>query len=209
MKLLKEYIDQLPTGLEWNPFDFVKKNIHWLNQSAKDVLLEDLIKIDFNSLYPNILVGLFNEGLLDIKFKQDIEKLQWFLERRGEIKRLSRDEYLKWRTFANSLYTKVKSPLVVEYLHLIYTDILKEHLEDIIYIDVDMIICKKDIDTSKIPTSSEKSEVEYFYIENLKKYIIFTDGQLETKGHGRFTKKDLLQLVKREIRTRRLDKLGI
>lgn len=209
MKLLKEYIDKLPTDLEWNPFDFVKKNIHWLNQSAKDVLLEDLIKIDFNSLYPNILVGLFNEGLLDIKFKKDIEKLQWFLERREEIKRLSRDEYLKWRTFANSLYLKVKSPLVVEYLHLIYTDILKEYSEDIIYIDVDMIICKKDIDASKIPTSSEKSEVEYFYIENLKKYIIFADGQLETKGHKLFTKKDLLQLVKREIRTRRLDKLGI
>jgi hypothetical protein len=71
-----------------------------------------------------------------------------------------------------------------------------------------MIILKNDIDLS-IPKSPEKSKVEYFYIENLKKYIIFADGQLETKGHGKFTKIDLVELIKREIRTRRLNKLGI
>jgi len=72
-----------------------------------------------------------------------------------------------------------------------------------------MIICKKDIDISNIPTKSEMSKVEYFYIENLKKYIIFANGQLETKGHNAFTKEDLLELVKREIRQRRLNKIGI
>lgn len=209
MKLLKQYIDKLPKDLEFDTFEFIKKNIHYLNEDCKDILLEDLIRIEFQQLYPNILIGLFNEGLLDIKWKQDIEKLQWFFERRVEIKRLSSDEYLKWKIFTNSLYLKIKSPLVVEYLHLVYTDIIEKYANDIVYIDVDMIICKKGIDISNIPAKSEMSKVDYFYIENLKKYIIFANGQLETKGHSNFTKSDLLQLVKSEIRTRRLDKIGI
>jgi hypothetical protein len=53
------------------------------------------------------------------------------------------------------------------------------------------------------------SKLEYFYIENKKRYILFYNGQLETKGHSKFTNKDLLQLVKSEIRTRRLNKIGI
>jgi hypothetical protein len=63
MKLLREYIDKLPTDLKFNPYEFIKRNIHYLNKDCKDILLEDLIKIDFNSLYPNIILGLYNEGL--------------------------------------------------------------------------------------------------------------------------------------------------
>lgn len=216
MKLLKGYIDQLPKDLKFDTFEFIKKNILYLNEDCKDILLEDLIRIDFNNLYPNIILGLYNEGLIDTKWKSDMEQLKSFLENVDELKKKSLSPYPEdplsykaGRTHANALYAKIKSPLVVEYLHLIYTDLIEKYKDDIVYIDVDMIICKKDIDISKIPAKSEMSKVEYFYIESLKKYIIFANGQLETKGHSKFTKGDLLQLVKSEIRQRRLNKIGI
>jgi hypothetical protein len=216
MKLLREYIDKLPTDLKFNPYEFIKRNIHYLNKDCKDILLEDLIKIDFNSLYPNIILGLYNEGLIDTKWDSDMKKLKSFLENIVELKKKSQPPYPEdplsyklGRIHANELYGKIRSPLVVEYLHLIYSDIIKEYSEDIVYIDVDMIICKGDIDISKIPVKSEVSKIEYFYIENQVKYITFANGQLETRGHSKFTNDDLLQLIKREIRTRRLNKLGI
>lgn len=216
MKLIKEYIDKLPKDLKFDTFEFIKKNILYLNEDCKDILLEGLIRIDFNNLYPNIILGLYNEGLIDTKWKNDIKQLESFLENIDELKKKSLSPYPEdplsyklGRIHANELYGKIKSSLVVEYLHLIYTDIIEKYKDDIVYIDVDMIICKKDIDISNIPAKSEMSKLEYFYIENKKRYILFYNGQLETKGHSKFTKGDLLQLVKSEIRTRRLNKLGI
>lgn len=224
MKLLKQYIDQLPTDLKFDTFEFIKKNIHYLNEDCKDILLEDLVRIDFYNLYPNIILGLYNEGLIDTKWESDIKQLKSFLENVDELKRKTKEfigkpyddlqnsilgSYKAGRIHANGLYAKIKSPLVVEYLHLIYTDIIEKYADDIVYIDVDMIICKKDIDISNIPAKSEMSKVEYFYIENKKRYILFYNGQLETKGRSKFNKEDLLQLVKSEIRQRRLNKIGI
>lgn len=224
MKLLNQYIDKLPKDLEFDGYKFVCKNIFYLNEDYREILLEDLIRIDFNNLYPNIIVGLYNEGLIDTKWESDIKQLKSFLENIDELKRMTKEfigkpyddfqnsilsSYKSGRVHANGLYAKIKSPLVVEYLHLIYTDLIEKYKDDIVYIDVDMIICKKDIDISKIPAKSEISKVEYFYIESIKKYILFYNGQLETKGHSNFTNKDLLQLIKSEIRTRRLNKIGI
>jgi hypothetical protein len=224
MKLLKQYIDKLPKDLKFDTFEFIKKNILYLNEDCKNVLIEDLIRIDFNNLYPNIILGLYNEGLIDTKWESDIKQLKSFLENVDELKRTTKEligkpyddlqdsilsSYKSGRIHANGLYGKIKSPLVVEYLHLIYTDIIEKYKNDIVYIDVDMIICKKDIDISNIPAKSEMSKLEYFYIENKKRYILFYNGQLETKGHSKFTNMDLLQLVKSEIRTRRLNKIGI
>lgn len=225
MKLLKGYIDQLPKDLKFDTFEFIKKNIIYLNEECKNILLEDLVRIDFNNLYPNIILGLYNEGLIDTKWESDIKQLKLFLENIKELKRKTKEfigkpyddlqnsilqSYKAGRIHANGLYDKIKSPLVVEYLHLVYTDLIEKYGDDIVYIDCDMIICKRDIDITTIPSNRyEMSKVEYFYIENLKRYILFYNGQLETKGHSRFTKEDLLQLVKSEIRQRRLNKLGV
>lgn len=216
MKLLKQYISQLPKETnhsDWK-FSVVGKNILWLNPNCKDILLEDLVRIDFNNLYPNIIVGLYNEGLIDKEWESDINQLKLFLENIEKWKKMSTDVdhlvYKTGRTHANLLYGKIKSSLIDEYLHLVYTDLIEKYRNDIVYIDVDMIICKRDIDITTIPSIRyEVSKLEYFYIESLKKYIIFANGQLETKGHSKFTNKDLLQLVKSEIRQRRLNKIGI
>lgn len=227
MKLLKQYTSQLPKETfhsDWK-FSVVGKNIHWLNPNYKDILLEDLVRIDFNNLYPNIILGLYNEGLIDKEWESDIQKLKSFLENVDELKKKTKEfigkpyddlqnsilgSYKAGRIHANNLYGKIKSSLIDEYLHLVYNDLIEKFSDDIVYIDVDMIICKSDIDISTIPSNRyEVSKLEYFYIESLKKYIIFSNGQLETKGHSKFTKEDLLQLVKGEIRQRRLNKLGI
>jgi hypothetical protein len=78
MKLLKQYIDKLPKDLKFDTFEFIKKNILYLNEDCKNVLIEDLIRIDFNNLYPNIILGLYNEGLIDTKWESDIKQLKSF-----------------------------------------------------------------------------------------------------------------------------------
>ena len=85
MKLLKEYIERLPTDSKFDTFEFIKKNIIYLNEDCKDILLEDLVRIDFCNLYPNIILGLYNEGLINTKWESDIKKLKLFLENVDKI----------------------------------------------------------------------------------------------------------------------------
>jgi hypothetical protein len=93
VKVRKEYIDKLrqlnEEDLVFDIFKIIQKNILFINPCYKEVLLEDVTRIDFTSLYPNLLISLFDEGLIDEKWKEDIDRVRWFLKNRKDLKRLS------------------------------------------------------------------------------------------------------------------------
>ena len=219
MILRKDYIDRIKKleNLQFNNWDIKDKLIHYLGDFSRGNLYEDLIKVDFNALYPTILIGLFEAGLIDEKWKQDIERVEWFLKNRSELKLLSPNQ--QWKIHCNSLYMKIKSPYVVEYLNIYYSDLLEKYGDRIIYIDVDLLmlnIKKSDFQTKEIipelkDFNYDVTFVNYFYAEELKRYIEQEEsGAINVKGYRDETKKEnLLNLIKTEIRRRKLDNLRI
>ena len=129
MKLRPDYIERIKKleDLKFNNFLIKDKNIHHISNHARGNLYDNITRIDFNALYPNILIGLFNEGLLNEKWKNDINKVKWFLENRSDLKLLSPDEYGKWKIHCNSLYIKIKSPYVVEYMNIFYSELIEKY----------------------------------------------------------------------------------
>ena len=216
MILRKDYIDRIKKleNLQFNNWDIKDKLIHYLGDFSRGNLYEDLTKIDFNALYPTILIGLFEAGLIDENWKEDIERVEWFLKNRSELKLLS-----QWKIHCNSLYMKIKSPYVVEYLNIYYSDLLEKYGDRIIYIDVDLLILnikKSDFQTKEIipelkDFNNDVTFVNYFYAEELKRYIEQEEsGVINVKGYRDENKKqNLLNLIKTEIRRRKLDNLGI
>lgn len=221
MILRKDYIDRIKKleNLQFNNWIIKDKLIHYLGDFSRGNLYEDLTKIDFNALYPTILIGLFEAGLIDENWKEDIERVEWFLKNRSELKLLSPNEYQQWKIHCNSLYMKIKSPYVVEYLNIYYSDLLEKYGDRIIYIDVDLLILnikKSDFQTKEITPelkdfNYDVTFVNYFYAEELKRYIEQEEsGTINVKGYRDENKKqNLLNLIKTEIRRRKLDNLGI
>lgn len=220
MILRPEYIERLKKleDLKFNNFLIKDKNIHHIGNYARGNLYENITRIDFIALYPSILIGLFNEGLLNEKWVNDIDRVKWFLKNRTDLKLLSPDEYQKWKIHCNSLYIKIKSPYVVEYMNIFYSEMIEKYGDLIIYIDVDRIYLKLSKEEFQIKTNIEELNdfnyyvefINYFYAEELKKYIEQDSfGQLACSGFKEPNKTNLENLIKREIRRRKLDNLGI
>jgi hypothetical protein len=220
MKLNESYVKRLKEldNPKFQSF-IVDKKICYLTDNNRGRLYENITRIDFNSLYSNIQIGLFNEGLIGKEWKDDIDRVKWFLKNRKELKSLPSGEYEKWKIHCNSLYMKIKSPYVVEYVDMFYTDLIEKYGDLIIYNDVDILYLKID----KVSFESKewitelkdfKYDVEfinYLYLEDRKKYIEQEEsGQINTKGFRDENKKqNLLNIIKREVRRRKLENLGI
>lgn len=220
MKLNESYVKRLKEldNPKFQSF-ITDKKICYLPDNNRGRLYENITRIDFNSLYANIQIGLFNEGLIGKEWTDDIDRVKWFLKNRKELKLLPSGEYEKWKIHCNSLYDKIKSPYVVEYVDMFYTDLIQKCGDLIIYNDVDVLYLKID----KVSFQSKewitelkdfKYDVEfinYLYLEDRKKYIEQEEsGQINTKGFRDENKKqNLLNLIKREIRRRKLENLGI
>jgi hypothetical protein len=220
MKLNESYVERLKELDNPNFQSFITdKKICYLPDNNLGRLYENITRINFNSFYTNIQIGLFNEGLIGKEWKEDIERVQWFLKNRKELKSLQSGEYEKWKIFSNSLYMKIKSPYVVEYVDMFYTDLIEKYGDFIIYNDVDDLYLK--IDKSSFQSKEWITElkdfkydvefINYLYLEDRKKYIEQEEsGQINTKGfRDENVKQNLLNLIKREVRRRKLENLGI
>jgi hypothetical protein len=220
MKLNESYVERLKE-LDNPKFKFYidEKKICYLPDNNRGRLYENITRIDFNSLYANIQIGLFNEGLIGKEWTDDIDRVEWFLKNRKELKLLQSSEYEKWKIHCNSLYMKIKSPYVVEYVDMFYTDLIEKYGDLIIYNDVDDLYLKIDKVSFEskewiIELKDFKYDVEfinYLYLEDRKKYIEQEEsGQINTKGfRDENVKQNLLNIIKREIRRRKLENLGI
>jgi hypothetical protein len=210
-----EKIKSLNTTNGYN--NISSNNLKYIEDFSRGKLYEDLTQVEFNLLYPFLLIDLFEENLIEPKWKEDILRLKWFIENRKELKTNFTNEYQRWKTFSNSLYSKIKSPYVEQYLNLFYSDLINKYNDKILYIDVDVIILnysKSEFQTKCfIPElnnfSYDIKYIDYFYAEDLQNYVKKEEGEITSRGFKGAKIQTIQALIKSEIRRRKLEKLNI
>lgn len=220
--MIKKYLDQLNLDSERlvyknNPINCYLSDIH----SSK--LHKDIICISFNSLYPNLIIQLSDNGLIR---STGVDKIKWFLENKQELKRLSltgsgSNEYTEWKKYVNSFFTRLsrkESVYLTYYLNLFYRDLLEKFNDDIIYIDTDTLFINnnKEIfkEIEKLDVGYVDNLVPYFWIENKKRLIyMLDDGEIESKGFKfeshKEKEKAIISIIITESRNDKLSQIGI
>lgn len=158
-----------------------------LNDEFKDIIIENVNIIDFESLYPTILVGLYDNGLVGIE-KNVIEKLRYFLLNKKILIKEDISLYGEYKIFSNGLYGKIDKKyqkLISDYAYEMMLDIHNNNYSKIIYIDVDSIYYKGNVDISEYTGGLKYSvsNIEYFSIFGRKKYISYNLGQIKKSGY--------------------------
>ena len=192
----------------------------WLNPDKNNILLKDITKIDFNSLYPNLIVKLFDAGYIPTSEAKSIEHIRYVIENRPGNKQL----WLDNREFVNSYFGKVhrREPivthLVTNYMNLFFNSLLNEFIDSIVYIDIDCIFTTNRVDeiiekVKELNLSFDSDTIDYFYIRSKKRYIYMDEcNTLQVKG---FSKSDyilrdkIVSDITSMIREDKLESIGI
>ena len=214
--MIKEYISKLGKQNE------VIATVY-LDDINKGKLHKDLICVSLNGLYPNIILQLYDNFVIDIN-KESAYKIRWFLKNKSTLKSVSTNEYGEWKIFINSFFgkklNKQEQIFVTEYINLFYEDLIKEFQDDIIYIDCDMLFIKpKPIILEwikKLDIPFDYIESPYFWIESKKRLIYaLNNGEIESKGFS-YKRESLLErkkviedIIKSEMRNDKLNEIGI
>lgn len=198
----------------------MKGGVCRINEDTKGILIEEVTKVEFNSLYPNLLVRLHEEGVLKrLGISIDphvVHTVGFFLKNRYAIKS-NIEEYNKYRTWVNSIYIKdVKDQayqlfdVYYQYTNQYYNDIQDLNKYTWLYTDTDvMYFAGRDVVIPDIELPRTEDIVELLYIEGKKKYIEYTNG-FKVKGYpSRHQPNDIISMMRQKIRERKLDSIGI
>jgi hypothetical protein len=213
-KVLNNYSDSMPSGFTWiNPF-------------IKNIPLKDVMKIEFEGLYPNIICGLVKEGyhnFADSKIKKALidytEKFDHFYKNQIYLKTNDMNKYKELKKDINAFYGKLgyysiieNSPnfplLVTQYLKEYYTDFLDINAGKILYIDVDIIFYCGSINMLDINIKQWITPIKYALFKSIKNYVTF-ENDFNIKGFKKDDAKDAINLIKSFMRNNKIEELGI
>ena len=218
----KRYIDGLRKPDPKNS----KAGICEMNYFASNKLLEGVVKVEFNSLYPNLFVKLYRDGTLDrfgieIPDEKLVEKVEYFLNHRFRIRAWGEADYQNYKIWINSMYNKELRGVALDlfdiyhqYMTQYYNDIKELNRNRWLYTDIDMMYLSAssvdDIVVPRVDTSYKfpytKTKVEFLYIERLMRYVEYSEGvDFKTKGYySKYKPDDVISLMKSAIRNQKL-----
>lgn len=218
MALIEKYKERLV-----NP-NYIGYGYVNLNEDVKNLLIENVYEVSFNSLYASLLINLYNDGILD-KFqievkKEIIDKVEYFLNNRTLLKYTI--EYQNYKVWINSLYNNelrecagLLINLYGQYMTMYYEDILKENKYNWLYIDTDVMYFTAS-DDNKLPIIpdlfSDKIMVNYDKVQLIafqgkKRYVQYKGGEIILKGLRKNRHHDIVSIMKTKIRERRIDEV--
>lgn len=233
--MVKEFKDKAILKSKWA--DDLYGGTCKINDDETLKIHENLISIDFNYLYPNLLLQISEEfGDECPMTHEDYVRMKTFLKMRDIMKSHNKDNYKNEKVFVNSFFGNFYrkemitkewrtgevsiTRFISEYMHLFYKDLLESHKKDIIYIDTDTIIFKSPFGDS-IESKIKKLKIEYsinifkyFYISAKKKYIYLdSDNEFCIRGYHKrknnYVKLEEVNSVLGEMKNRmRLDKIN-
>lgn len=205
MKLNEDYLKQISGTLDGlsSSKEFHYIDLHgtvWLNPYFKQRLLTDVNIIEFTKMYPHIIVGLYDEGLLQGKqYSDHIERIRSFLT----IDRTTCDRgwYSNEQAYVNSFYgnmyrfNRSDADLVTDYQHLLWNDIMSmNNQSDIMYIDTDIVLFQNNLledKSSRVPLTLPeiilpftRKIYDYLYIEKQKHYVYLDSEDRKIRYYG-------------------------
>lgn len=176
LEILKDFINQekededILSGYRFISDDSIKGNI------IKNVYIyniEDMYSTTFSILHEN--------NLIDLPLATEIN---YYLKNKEYLKENNKSEYLKLRITTNSMYDKFISSkkgkknnqILLNYIKLLYDDLIEKEKENILFIRVDSIITSKEIFID-LPYKYVSSKIDYILIINDFHYIYKTNGK--------------------------------
>lgn len=190
--------------------------IIWIDDdTCIDIQLEDIYLYEFEYMYPNMILDLFEEGIEDIPMEVYTRLKNFLLNEKILKQTLSEDEFKKERGWINSIYGtfSLKScipGLIRSYLSLIYQDLkirssLQYESNNFIYIDTDMFFTKKQIKFES-PLPIKMSKIPFAYFRDKRRYVYFNGEEIKYKSSYK-KDDDLLNILKPSIRNYKIGKI--
>jgi DNA polymerase elongation subunit (family B) len=220
MKLLEKYSSRIK-------FDNIKNyaGYNYINPLIKDVPLKNVMQLNFNSLYPNIICGLVEAGFhKDSKesVKKSLEgfkdNFEYFDSNKRNLKLNEPEKYKELKTSINSFYGKLgflsnanMAPnypgFVTEYMRYYYDDLLKRNQNIILHIDTDTVFYAGEIDLLGFNVPYDIESIDYIMFSEKKKYVMLK-SEIVTRGYHKNTQ-EAIDILKRYIRNDKIEDLGI
>ena len=217
--MIQEYLNRAIDLYKKKPISYIQLTC-WLNEDRSNILIKDITKIDFNSLYPNILVKLFDLGHIPQSEAESINKIRYVIENRMTDKQL----WLDNKVFVNSYFGKIHSRepkvthLVTGYMNSFFNSLLVDFIDSIVYVDTDSLFITDRVDeiiekVRQLDLPFESNVIDYFFIKSKKRYIYSDEyGFLQIKGFSQsnyLLKEKIVNEIKTMIREDKLESIGI
>jgi hypothetical protein len=154
--------------------------IFFLNRPKTKKMFKNVKVVEFQSLYNQILIQMWDEGLLPESEKEDIEKLK-----------LSHTDLYRYHfhSYFAGLYKRGldSGEFALSYASSFHDNLIKTALNDIIFIDSEKIYC---VNLSPIILDQLKDlnidykiiNLEYLWIESRRKFVYIKNGKVVFKG---------------------------
>ena len=176
--------------------ELINRGFIWTNELEKNKVILNCKKLEWDFLYPNIILQLSNENLIELESckKRD---LKYFIENKATLYISDPDMYNVYRINSNRLYgellynTTLYAHLVTTYVNLYYTELIQNN-PNIFYIDVDAIYYTGEIDYFELLDlciNYKITVIDSFIFSAKKRYIEITNSV--TKAIGYLRRSDL------------------
>ncbi len=164
----------------------------YTNKSSINILYRNVKKMEFENMYANIAIDLYDNNILDKRYidSKDINKLRYYLSNRDIIKDENFEKYIELRDFTNSYYSKIyrnsqeNSTTIIKYAYNIINHIHITNQYSILNIDCDVIHYNADLILTDIDISYDIVDVPYYKITDIRKTIeVNKSGGFKVRGY--------------------------
>jgi hypothetical protein len=165
----------------------------WINEDFRNKIFLNCKKLEWVSLYPNIILQLYKEGCLPILQDFEARNLKYFLENKSELKKTDPDMYNLFKIKSNMLFGDLykrehrHNSLIIQYIKLYYNELLQNN-PNIFYVDVDVVYYTGEIDyfdLLDLGVEYNICDVDSFIFSAKKRYIEITNSGTQIIGYLR------------------------
>lgn len=187
---------------------------YFLDENLKGITIKDVFCYEIESMYPTIFSLLHENKLIQLP---EIGEVNLFLKNKNYLRENNKAEYERLKIISNSLYTKLHfstehksyNQLLLKYAEILYQDLIKSYQEDLIFINVDRIITRKEIILDS-NFNYQKYNFDYFLMMNEFHYIYLHEGKIKTNNKSKLLEERYQEFYKKfrlSIREDRLKQL--